>query len=151
MPSKKDVLFIVLVRKQCGTSFVYFTYLHSDRLFAIRSEHLQRGSGSGSVVDIGKKPTAAFILLGTDNGSGIFLRFRGDGDIYMWNSETCFKEDNFDRVQIGGDCRLSTHVAPGYRRFMWTIESNFQDFMNKECGCYGPSIVIRPLVGSSED
>lgn len=140
---------MLLVRKQ-GSPFVYFTYFHSDRLFYIRSEHLRRGSGSGSVVDVAKKP-AAMILLGTDNGAGIFLRFKGDGDIYMWNSESCFKEDNFSLVQGGGDCRLSTQVAAGYRRFMWSIESNFQDYMSNQAGCYGPSISIRPLLGEKDD
>lgn len=151
VPNKKDVLYMVLVRKQNKSPFVYFTYLHSDRLFYIRAEHLRRGSGSGSVVDVARKPKAAVILLGTDNGSNIFLRFRGDGDIYMWNSETCFKEDNFSMVQSGGDCRLSTQVAPGVRRFMWTIESNFLDYVNKDCGCYGASISIRPLLGDKDD
>lgn len=142
---------MVLVKKQDSCPLVYFTYLHSNRLYYIKSENLRKGSGSGSVVDVAEKPTAALILLGTDNGSGIYMRFRGDGDIYMWNSDKCFKEDNLDLVQSGGDCRLSTQVAPGNHRFMWTIESNFQDYVNKECGCYGPSISIRPLSGCAED
>lgn len=150
IPGKRDVLYMVMVRKS-NTPFVYFTYLNSERLFYIRAEHLRRGSGSGSVVDVARKPRASLILLGTDNGSTIFLRFRGDGDIYKWDSETCFKEDNFSMVQSGGDCRLSTQVAPGVRRFMWTIESNFLDYVNKECGCYGPSIAIRPLLGDKDD
>lgn len=142
---------MVMARKKDSCPFVYFTYLRSNRLFYIKSEHLRRGSGSGSVVDVAKKPKAALILLGTDNGSGVFLRFRGDGDIYRWNSNTCFKEDNLKLVQSGGDCRLSTQVAPGSRRFMWTIESNFQDYVNKECGCYGASMSIRPLIGCDDD
>lgn len=142
---------MVLVRKPNTSPFIYFTYLHSDHLFYIRAEHLRRGTGSGSVVNVGKKPRGHMILLGTDNGASVFLRFRGDGDIYMWNSEECFKECNFQLVQSGGDCRLSTQVAPGFRKFMWTIESNFQDYLNGECGCYGASIAIRPLVGDKDD
>lgn len=151
IPSKRDVLYMILVRRHHDTPFVYFTYLHSERLFCIRSEHLRRGLGSGSVVNVAKKPRAALILLGTDNGCGIFLRFRGDGDIYRWDPDTWFKEDNLQLVHESGDCRLSTQVAPGVRRFMWTIESNFQDYVNDECGSYGPSISIRPLLGGSAD
>lgn len=151
VPSTKDILYMVLVRRHGSCPFVYFTYLHSDRLYYIRSEHLRRGTGSGSVVEVARKPKAAMILLGTDNGCGVFLRFRGDGDIYRWDAETCFKEDNLELIQSGGDCRLSTQVAPGFRRFMWTIESNFPDYVNKACGCYGASISIRPLIGCDDD
>lgn len=151
IPDDKDALYIVLVRKHNACPFVYFTYLHSEHLFYIRAEHLRRGTGSGSVVEVARKPEASLVFLGTDNGHRVFLRFRGDGDIYMWDSERCFKEDNFVLVHNGGDCRLSTQVAPGVRRFMWTIESNFQDYVKRECGCYGPSISIRPLIGDADD
>lgn len=71
-----DVLYILLVQKSCG-KYLYFTYLKSPRLFAIKVEHLRTGQGSGAVVDVGQKPQGLnVVLLGTDNKSGVFLRYK---------------------------------------------------------------------------
>ena len=141
-----DVLYIVLVQKS-GSKYLYFTYLNSPRLFSIKTEHLRNGQGSGAVVDVGQKPTGLnTVLLGTDNKSGVFFRFKGQSDIMMWDAESCFKPANFLEVQRGGDCRLATQVVPGYRRHMWVIESNFQDFISDTVGCGGASIVLHPVV-----
>lgn len=143
-----DVLYILLVQKSSG-KYLYFTFLKSTRLFAIKTEHLREGAGAGAVVDIGPKPSGLqIVLLGTDNRSGVFFRYKGQSDIYMWDAETCFKAGNFIEVQRGGDCRLATQVMPGFRRHMWTIESNFQDYIADNVGCSGPSVVIHPVVKS---
>jgi hypothetical protein len=39
---RKDVLYLALTRKSCGTSTLYFTYLCSKKLFAIKTEYLVR-------------------------------------------------------------------------------------------------------------
>ena len=149
---KNDVLYIALVRKSCGAAVLYFTYLGSTRLFSIKTEHLQKGVGSGAVIDVGPKPGGIpIVLLGTDNGQSIFLRYKGSSDIYLWNTETCFKSSNFLLVQKGNECRLATQVMPGYKRFMWTIESNFHDYIGKTCGCGGASVVLHPVVKECED
>lgn len=71
-----DVLYILLVQKACG-KYLYFTYLKSPRLFAIKVENLRTGQGSGAVVDVGQKPDGLdIVLLGTDNKSGVFLRYK---------------------------------------------------------------------------
>lgn len=150
--SKNDVLYIVLVRKSCGNTVLYFTYLGSSRLFSIKTHHLRKGLGSGSVVDVGAKPHGQpIVLLGSDNGASLFLRYKGLSDIYLWNTETCFKSSNFLEVQKGGECRLSTQVLPGQKRFMWTIESNFHDYIANTVGCNGASVVIHPVVRECDD
>lgn len=150
--SKNDVLYMVLIRKPNGTNILYFTYLGSPRLFSIKTEHLRKGRGSGSVVDVGPKPNnQPIVLLGTDNGASLFLRYKGLSDIYLWNTETCFKSSNFLEVQKGGECRLSTQVMPGEKRYMWTIESNFHHFISNTVGCTGASVVIHPVVRECDD
>lgn len=148
---RNDVLYILLIRKSCGTNVLYFTYLGSSRLFSIKTEHLRKGKGSGAVIDCGPKPKGKqIVLLGTDNGASMFLRYKGHNDIYMWNTETYFKATNFLEVQKGSDCRISTQVFPGFKRYMWTIESNFQDFMSNKVSCHGASVLIHPVVPNSE-
>ncbi|KAJ8959610.1 hypothetical protein NQ318_021796 [Aromia moschata] len=148
--SCSDVLYIQLVRKPCG-NIVYFTYLSNPRLFSIKSEFLQLGKAAGAVVDVGAKPAdQQIVLLGTDNGAGIFFRYKGESDIFIWNSETAFRPENFLLVQKGDDCKLSTEVVAGYRKLMWVIESNFHDYVLNTVGCLGPSISIHPLIKTSD-
>ncbi|XP_025995044.1 major royal jelly protein 1 [Solenopsis invicta] len=147
---RRDVLYSTLVKKSCGTPVLYFTYLGSNRLFAIKAENLRRGLTQGSVVDVGPKQNK-IVLLGSDNGCGVFFRNKGESDIYMWNSETPFRPENFLVVQKGNDCRLPTQVVPGYKRLMWVIESNFQDYIQNTVSCSGASVAIHPLVKSCDD
>ncbi|XP_021914854.1 major royal jelly protein 1 isoform X2 [Zootermopsis nevadensis] len=147
--STKDVLYLALIRKSCGTNVLYFTYLSSARLFSIKAHHLRRGSAKGTVVDVGPKHRS-IVILGTDNGSAMFFRLKGESDIYMWNTETSFKSDNFLLVQKGTECRLATHVVPGYKRLMWVLESNFHDYIQNRVGCAGASVSLHPLVKSCE-
>ncbi|XP_012227994.1 major royal jelly protein 1 [Linepithema humile] len=147
---QKDVLYTALVKKSCGTSVLYFTYLGSNKIYAIKAENLRKGHTQGSVVDIGLKHEKS-VLLGTDNGSAIFFRKKGDSDVYMWNTETSFRPENFLLVQHGNDCRLPTQVVPGYKRLMWVIESNFQDYIQNTQSCSGASVSVHPLVNSCDD
>lgn len=150
--NRPDVLYIALVHKSDGTNVLYFTYLCSSRLFSIKTEHLRNGEGANAIVDVGPKPNGQLIvLLGTDNGSSLFFRYKGKSDIFLWNTETCFKASNVLLVQKGGDCRLSTHVFPGHKKYMWTLESNFHDYINDNVGCSGASVVIHPIVKECED
>ncbi|KAJ8984331.1 hypothetical protein NQ317_012550 [Molorchus minor] len=144
--SCSDVLYMQLARKPCG-NIVYFTYLSNPRLFSIKSEFLQLGKTSGAVVDVGPKPQCqSIVLLGTDNGAGIFFRYKGESDIFIWNSETDFKPENFLLVQKGDDCRLATEVVAGYKKLMWVVESNFYDYVLNTVGCLGPSMSVHPLI-----
>ncbi|CAH0564436.1 unnamed protein product [Brassicogethes aeneus] len=142
----KDVLYMALTRQPCG-NVLYFTYLSSPRLYSIKSSLLQTGKASGSIVDLGLKPQGQpIVLLGTDNGAALFFRYKGESDIYIWNSATPFKCENFLLVQNGGECRLPTQVVPGYKQLMWAIESNFHDFIVGTDGCMGPSVAVHPLI-----
>lgn len=47
--AKRDVLYLALVRRSCGSSVLYFTYLGSTHMFAIRTEYLQTGNTSGRI------------------------------------------------------------------------------------------------------
>lgn len=150
--SQNDVLYTSLIRKADGTSILYFTYLGSARMFSVKAQHLRKGLGSGSVVDVGPKPNGQpIVILGTDNASSMFLRYKGLNEIYLWNTDTNFKAANFLEVQKGGECRLSTQVFPGEKRFMWTIESNFHDYVSNTVGCNGASVVIHPVVRECDD
>ncbi|XP_023021016.1 yellow-g [Leptinotarsa decemlineata] len=146
----KDVLYIQLARKPCG-NVLYFTYLSSPRLFSIKTEFLQKGQANGAVIDVGPKPTCGkIVLLGNDNGAALFFRFKGESDIFIWNSETAFKQENFLLVQKGDDCRLATEVVPGYKKLMWAVESNFQDYVLGTSGSVGPSMAVHPLIKTSD-
>lgn len=46
---KRDVLYLALVRKSCGSTVLYFTYLSSKRLFLIKTEFLRSGNAQGRV------------------------------------------------------------------------------------------------------
>ncbi|CAK9829357.1 Major royal jelly protein 1 [Anthophora retusa] len=149
--TKPDALYIALVRRQsCGTPVLYFTYLNSNRMFAIKAANLRSGNANGSIVDIGGKKNK-IVILGTDNGSAIFFRIKGDSNIYMWNTDTPFTKDNFLLVEKAGECRLPTAVIPGYKGLMWVIESNFQDYIENSVSCSGASVALHPLLNSCDD
>lgn len=142
----KDVLYMSLARKPSG-NVLYFTYLSSPRIFSIKAAYLQTGQANGAIVDVGPKPPGTrIVLLGTDNGAALFFRYKGESDIYIWNSDTAFRPENFLLVQKGNDCRLATQVVPGYKRLMWAIESNFHDYICNTVGCLGASMAVHPLI-----
>lgn len=141
----RDVLYLLLIRKSSGATVLYFTYLSSDRMFSMKTEFLQKGDATGRVIRVGEKP-GKIVLLGTDNGSAMFFRMKGESQIYMWDTETCLKAENYLLVQRGDDCRLATQVVPGYKRLMWVIESNFHDFIAETVGCAGASVALHPIV-----
>ncbi|XP_076376307.1 L-dopachrome tautomerase yellow-g [Megalopta genalis] len=147
---KKDALYLALIRRSCGSQILYFTYLGSNRVFAIRATSLRAGNANGSVVEVGLKKNK-IVILGTDNGAAIFFRSKGDPNIYMWNTETPFIQDNFLLVQKASDCRLPTQVVPGYKKLMWVIESNFQDYIDNTVSCSGASVSLHPLINSCDD
>ncbi|CAH1972072.1 unnamed protein product [Acanthoscelides obtectus] len=147
---QKDVLYIQLARKPSG-NVLYFSYLSSGRLFSIKADFLQKGLATGTVVDVGAKPQCTgLVLLGTDNGAALIFRYKGESDIYIWNTETHFKPDNFILVQKGDDCRLATQVVAGYKKLMWVIESNFPDFVLATDGSLGPNVAVHPLIKTYE-
>ena len=145
-----DILYINLVKMNDGTSVLYFSYLGSSHLYSIRTSKLKRGRIGNSVIEVGPKQNK-IVFLGTDNGRTIFFRNKGESDVYMWKAETSFRPENFILVQKGDECRLPTQVVPGYKKFMWVLESNFQDYIDDKVGCAGATVALHPLVGSGDD
>lgn len=47
--TKRDVLYIALTRKTCGTSILYFTYLCANKMYAIQTDYLRNGKTSGRI------------------------------------------------------------------------------------------------------
>lgn len=46
----RDVLYIALIRQDCGTTELYFTYLSTNRLFSLKSEYLRSGVADGRIL-----------------------------------------------------------------------------------------------------
>lgn len=144
--SRRDVLYIALVRKPCGNNVLYFSYLSSARMFSIKTEYLRRGSCHGRVHDVGIKPTK-LVILGTDGGCAIFFRYEGQSEVYRWDTNTSFKSSNFVSVYRSPTCFLSTHVIVDFRRnTMRVLESNFPDYIHGRVGC-GAYQQISPMEG----
>ncbi|XP_026294092.1 protein yellow-like [Frankliniella occidentalis] len=132
---KTDVLYLALARSECGNNVLFFTYLSSQRLFSIKTAYLQSGSTAGRVHDHGPK-NGKIVILGTDGGQFLFFRFEGSSEILRWNTNTCFKSDNFEVVYNSPDCLLATQVAPDYKiQRIRILESNFPDFILGQVGC----------------
>lgn len=149
LPQKKDVLYMAVTRKATGNN-VIFTYLSSQKLFTIKETHLITGQASGTIAEIGTKPQP-IVILGTDNGASVFFRYKGESDIFIWNTETQFNPKNFVLVQKGDRYRLSTQVVPGYKKLMWALESNFHDYVAGTTGGMGASMSVHPLIKAVEN
>lgn len=133
--SRRDVLYLALMRRQDGSTCLLFTYLGSSRLFSIRTDHLRSGSAHGKIHDLGPKPKR-MVILGTDNGSALFFRHEGEAEVYRWDSITPFVSASFQPVYKSRECNLVTHVVTDYKRGrMRVLESNFADYMQGTVGC----------------
>ncbi|XP_073975243.1 major royal jelly protein 1-like isoform X2 [Rhodnius prolixus] len=144
--SPKDaVLYVALLKGRCNGSFLYFTYLHGKKLFHIDTQNLRSGKTTGGIEEDGVKP-GRIVLLGTDHGTTLFFRIRGKADIYMWNSTQEFRSENLILAQPIDNGRFPTHVTSGYRSLIWTLESNFPDFMEDRVNELGPSAKIHPTI-----
>ncbi|XP_075231801.1 major royal jelly protein 1-like [Lycorma delicatula] len=141
----RNVLYLLLIRNSCEGNTLLFTYLGSSILYGVKTCLFRKGETHGSIIRIGSKP-GKMVFLGTDNGLNIFFRFQGDNEIFLWNSATTFSDSNFILVQRPNSCRMATHITAGYKRMMWVLESNFQDYISGNVGCLGVIGNIHPLV-----
>jgi hypothetical protein len=133
--SRRDVLYIALIRKQCRNHYLIFTYLSSGRVFQIRTDYLRSGSAAGRVQDLGPKPDK-MVFLGTDLGAALFFRFEGHPEVYRWDANTPFCKDNFQVVYKSPNCLLATQAMADLRRQrIRVLESNFPDFIQNTVGC----------------
>ncbi|GJQ85721.1 putative major royal jelly protein, partial [Trypoxylus dichotomus] len=132
---KRDVLYIALVQKGCGNNFLIFSYLSSNHVFSIRTDYLRTGSTAGRIVDLGHKPHK-IVILGTDLGSCIFFRYEGCPEVYRWDTNTPFIEQNFVAVHTSPNCLLATCVCADLKRQrVRLLESNFPDYIQCTVGC----------------
>lgn len=46
----RDVLYIALIRHDCGTTELYFTYLSTNKLFSLKTEYLRSGVADGKIM-----------------------------------------------------------------------------------------------------
>ncbi|XP_003695155.1 protein yellow [Apis florea] len=134
--TRRDVLYLALLRRSDGSTCLIFTYLSSSRMFSIRTEHLRNGSTRGRIHDLGMKPRK-MVVLGTDNGSALFFRYEGEADVYRWDAASNpFDPRCFKKVYTSAECNLVTHVVADYARgSMRVLESNFPDYMQGTVGC----------------
>ncbi|CAK9829356.1 Protein yellow [Anthophora retusa] len=133
--TRRDVLYLALLRRSDGSTCLIFTYLSSSRMFSIRTHHLRNGSANGKIHDLGQKPKK-MVFLGTDNGSALFFRYEGESDVYRWDATLSFDPKCFQHVYTSVECSLATHVVADYKRGrMRVLESNFPDYMQGSVGC----------------
>jgi len=85
------------------------------------------------------------IFLGVSYGSVLYFRIRGETDLYSWDTNKIFLEENFMIVWKSKDCRKITHVDVDNDGVLWILESNIQDFIAGQVGCYGPSMLLMPV------
>lgn len=87
------------------------------------------------------------MIIGTDNGSAIFFRYEGQAEVLRWDTNTCFKKENFKPVYRSDNCQLATHALADYKRQrMQVLESNFPDYMGNTVGC-GAVQQLTPMQG----
>lgn len=60
----RDVLYIALIRRDCGSTDLYFTYLSTNKLFSIKSEYLRSGVADGKILGELNKLNSIFLIFG---------------------------------------------------------------------------------------
>ncbi|XP_058837522.1 major royal jelly protein 4-like [Topomyia yanbarensis] len=146
-----DVLYLVLARRPKNQNTIIFSYLCGQKVYAIKSEHLRTGRGSSAIVELGSKQKHS-VLLGTDGGKNVVLRYRGESELYLWDTDQAYRECNFVLVQNPEECRLSTHVAPGGRdELLYSLSSNIADYLNNTSGAGGASARLKFISKDCDD
>lgn len=133
----RDTLQPALIQLPDGASGLVFSYLGSDKMYSLRSDHLQNGCYNGKIEELGKKPDR-MIILGTDNGSNMFFRYEGKPAIYKWDALTTFCSENFLTISNGdvSECSFAMSVFPDYANDkMKVLQANSPDFLKGTVGC----------------
>ncbi|XP_058121435.1 protein yellow-like [Anopheles ziemanni] len=145
-----DVLYLLLISKPKGQSLVIFSYLCGQKVYSIKSEHLRSGKGANAIVEMGTKRKHS-VLLGTDGGNGVVLRYRSEAELFLWDTDQPYRECNFALIQNGDECRLSTHVCVGKNEHLFSLSSNLGDFLNNTCGVGGASSRLKYVCKECDD
>ncbi|KAL9701479.1 hypothetical protein quinque_004920 [Culex quinquefasciatus] len=148
---ESDVLYLLLVRRPKNQNTVIFSYLCGQKVYSIKSEYLRTGRGSSAIVELGSKHKHS-VLLGTDGGKNVILRYRGESELYLWDTDQAYKECNFVLVQHSEECRLSTHVSPGGKdELLYSLSSNIADYLNNTSGAGGASARLKFISKECDD
>lgn len=89
----------------------------------------------------GRNP-GQMVFLGVGYGSIPYFRFRGQMDLYSWDTKLDLTVDNMVMVWKSRDCLIITYVDVGSESILWVLVSNIQDFVGDQTGSYGPSILL---------
>jgi len=85
------------------------------------------------------------VFVGVGYGSILYFRLQGQKNLYSWDTKLALLEENINMVRKSRDCRVITHVDVDNDGTLWILESNIQDFISNQLGCYGPSILLTPV------
>jgi len=85
-------------------------------------------------------------FVGVGHESVLYFRATGRNDLYSWDTNQSFLEENFAVVLRDMDCRTVTHVDVDGDGVLWTMKSNVRDFVTGDVGCLGPSVLLLPVL-----
>ncbi|XP_050440071.1 uncharacterized protein LOC126845467 [Adelges cooleyi] len=144
----EDMFYLVLIETP-SCNYLYFTYLSSVDMFKVRTKDLRKRIHPKCIVNVGRKP-CKMVIVGSAYGSVIYFRIKGMQNLYSWDTKESFLEENMMVVKKSVDCRTITHIDVDNDGVLWELESNIDDYMRNTVGCYGASIVLKPIFGKSE-
>ncbi|XP_050427246.1 uncharacterized protein LOC126837382 [Adelges cooleyi] len=144
-----NVMLHLFTVNKAGKSFVYFTYQKSPKLYALESwsnESIQ----FGSMVEIGLKPTA-MVFFSSDGGTNVYFRLPHSTEVYAWDANTPLDIANFRLVHRSYLYLTPTAVVAGWRDTLWSMESNYDEYVLCNVDCTGPRTLLRPVKTTVDD
>lgn len=140
---KRLSLYLMAVNR-CARNYVYFTFRQSSRVYALdawRNESVQHGSVSEVQ---GVKP-ADMVVLGTDRGTIVYFRAGSSTDVWAWDVNKPLDANTCKLVHRGYLYMTPTAVVAGWRRAIWSLESNLDEFEANTVDCTGARTLLRPF------
>lgn len=89
---EEDHFFLVLIENQ-KSNYIYYTYFSNNNMFKIYTRDLRKRINPKCVVNIGRKP-CKMVVLGSGYRSIIFFRITGLNNLYSWDTNDGFLEEN---------------------------------------------------------
>lgn len=141
----RHVTLYLMAVNRAGKSYVYFTYRQSNTVFALDSWS-EESVVHGSVTEVGVK-SIDMLILGTDRGTNVYFRTIGGGntDVWMWDINRPLNVNNFVLVHRSYLYLTPVAVVAGWQGLMWSLESNYDEYVTGNVDCTGPRTLLRPL------
>ncbi|VVC41673.1 Six-bladed beta-propeller, TolB-like,Major royal jelly protein/protein yellow [Cinara cedri] len=141
---RRIALYLMPVNK-ADKSYVYFTYRQSGTVYMLDSWS-EESVTHGSVTEVGVKPVD-MLVLGTDRGTSVYFRTAGGGntDIWMWDVNRPLDVCNFVLVHRTYLYLTPIAVVAGWRGLVWSLESNYDEYLTDSVDCTGPRTLLRPF------